>query len=99
MYENQINLVYIKMFIFLIHQCVLKLASIQTLFHSYRPSLDFFGQMMHFCKSIWVDFIKNIFKALINFFIRGDILVSFVENMPKTCFLKVFFLRPKLHIS
>jgi hypothetical protein len=55
MYENQINLVYIKMFIFL----SLKLASIQTLFHSYRPLLDFFGQMMHFCKSIWVDFIKK----------------------------------------
>jgi hypothetical protein len=54
-YEIQINLVYIKMFIFF----SLKLASIQTLFHSYWPLLDVFGQMMHFCNSTWVKFIKK----------------------------------------
>jgi len=48
MYENEIKLVFTRMFDFLISP---KLVSMQGLFHSYRFILYFFGQVMHICKS------------------------------------------------
>jgi hypothetical protein len=40
------------------------LASTQALFHFGLPFLDFLYQMMHFCKSIYVDLIQTYFKIL-----------------------------------
>jgi hypothetical protein len=66
----------------------LKLASMQALFHCYQPLPNFFSQMMHFYKSIWENFIKNVFEASKNYLITSGILAILGKNMPKTCSLK-----------
>ncbi len=42
----------------------LKLASMQALFHSWWLFLNFFGQVIHFCKFARVDLINTYFKFL-----------------------------------
>jgi len=60
MFENQINLVFIGVFTFL----DVKPTSMQILFHSWQLLPNFFGQVMHFCKSIWANLIDTYFKFL-----------------------------------
>jgi len=60
MSKNQTNYVFTKVFSFL----GLKLASMQALFHFLCPLLNFFGQVMHFCKFAYVDLINAYFKFL-----------------------------------
>ncbi len=63
MFENKTNLSFIGIFNFL----GLKSTSMQSLFHSYQPSSNFFGQVMHFCKYIWVNLMETYLKPLQTF--------------------------------
>jgi len=60
MFKNKINLVFNRMFNFL----GLKPTSMQALFHSYQFSPNFFGQLNHFYKFTWEDFMEACLRAL-----------------------------------
>jgi len=77
MFENKTNLVFIGIFNFL----GLKSTSMQSLFHSYQPLSNFFGQVMHFCKYTWVNLMETYLKPLQTF----SSLVVYWQALEKTC--------------
>ncbi len=77
MFGNKTDLVFIGMFNFL----GFKPISMQALFQSCQLSPNFFGEVMHFCKFFWIDFMKTYLKPLHTF----SSLVTYCQNLEKPC--------------
>ncbi len=54
--------------------------SMQSLFHSYQPLSNFFGEVMYFCKYTWVNLMEIYLRSLQTF----SSLVAYWQVLEKT---------------